>query len=131
MLNILVKTLNISQNPQKNTDARVFFLTKLQGTCNFIKKETLAPVFSCEFCEIFKNKNLHLLLLLLLMVSIQTSKNILSRMFYKIGVLKNFAKFTGKRAYRGLFLNKAAVFQPTTWLKNGMNKYSCSLERIR
>ena len=23
--------------------------------CNFIKKETLAKVFSCEFCEIFKN----------------------------------------------------------------------------
>ena len=22
---------------------------------NFIKKETLAQVFSCEFCEIFKN----------------------------------------------------------------------------
>ena len=24
-------------------------------TCNFIKKETLAQVFSCEFCEISKN----------------------------------------------------------------------------
>ena len=23
--------------------------------CNFIKKETLAPVFSCEFCKIYKN----------------------------------------------------------------------------
>ena len=23
--------------------------------CNFIKKETLTKVFSCEFCEIFKN----------------------------------------------------------------------------
>ena len=23
--------------------------------CNFIKKETLAQVFSCEFCEIFKS----------------------------------------------------------------------------
>ena len=23
--------------------------------CNFIQKETLAQVFSCEFCEIFKN----------------------------------------------------------------------------
>ena len=25
------------------------------SACNFIKKETLAQVFSCEFCEIFKN----------------------------------------------------------------------------
>ena len=24
-------------------------------TCNFIKKETLAQVFSCDFCKIFKN----------------------------------------------------------------------------
>ena len=24
-------------------------------TCNFMKKETLAQVFSCEFCEIYKN----------------------------------------------------------------------------
>ena len=23
--------------------------------CNFIKNEILAQVFSCEFCEIFKN----------------------------------------------------------------------------
>ena len=30
---------------------RVFFLIKL----HFIKKETLAPVLSCEFCEILKN----------------------------------------------------------------------------
>ena len=26
-----------------------------QGLCNFIKKETLAQVFSCEFCKISKN----------------------------------------------------------------------------
>ena len=32
------------------------FLNKVAGlACNFIKKETLAQVFSCEFCEISKN----------------------------------------------------------------------------
>ena len=30
------------------------FLSKTSA-CNFIKKETLPQVFSCEFCEIFKN----------------------------------------------------------------------------
>ena len=45
--------LKISQNSQENTCARV-------SSCrpharNFIKRETLAQVFSCEFCEIFKN----------------------------------------------------------------------------
>ena len=38
--------LEISQNSQENTCARV---------CNFIKKETLAQVFFCEFCEISQN----------------------------------------------------------------------------
>ena len=48
--------LEISQNSQENTSARVSFLNKVAGTtCNFIKKETLAQVFSCKFCEISKN----------------------------------------------------------------------------
>ena len=46
--------LEISQNLLENTCARVSFLIKLEA-CNFIKKETLAQVFSCEFCDISKN----------------------------------------------------------------------------
>ena len=38
--------LKISQNSQKNTCVRVFFLIKLQN---------LAQVLSCEFCKVFKN----------------------------------------------------------------------------
>ena len=45
--------LKVWQNSQKNTCAKVSFLIKLQAY-NF-KKETLAQVFSCEFCKIFKN----------------------------------------------------------------------------
>ena len=33
--------------------------TKSLKTCNFIKKETLAHVFSCEFCKISKNNFLY------------------------------------------------------------------------
>ena len=43
--------LEISQNSQENTCARISFLRD----CNFIKKEILAQGFSCEFCEIFKS----------------------------------------------------------------------------
>ena len=46
--------LKISQNSHEKTYARVSFLIKLQA-CNFIKKETLAQMFSCEFCEVVKN----------------------------------------------------------------------------
>ena len=48
--------LKMSRNLQENTSARVSFLIKLRPPiCNFIKKETLAQVFYCEFCDIFKN----------------------------------------------------------------------------
>ena len=43
------------QNSQENTCARVSFLTKLPGLLTFILKETLAQLFSCEFCKIFEN----------------------------------------------------------------------------
>ena len=48
--------LKISQSSQENTCSRVSFLINLQAeACNFIKKEILAQVLSCEFCKISKN----------------------------------------------------------------------------
>ena len=49
--------LKLSQNSQENTCATV---PLFEWSCsvkagNFIKKETLVRVFSCEFCEISKN----------------------------------------------------------------------------
>ena len=46
--------LEISLNSHENSCDRVSFLIKLQAY-NFIKKETLAQVFSCEFSKISKN----------------------------------------------------------------------------
>ena len=57
----LVKNVfsEISQNSQENTCARDSFFDKVAGlrskAFNFIKKETLAQVFSREFCQISKN----------------------------------------------------------------------------
>ena len=42
--------LEISQNSEENTCTRASF-----QACNFIKEETLAQVFLCEFWETFKN----------------------------------------------------------------------------
>ena len=47
--------LEISQNSQQNTCARVSLSNLQAEACNFIKKETLAQVFSSEFCEVSKN----------------------------------------------------------------------------
>ena len=41
--------LEILQSSQENTCVRASVLI------NFIKKETLSQVFSCEFCKIYKN----------------------------------------------------------------------------
>ena len=39
---------------------KYLLLSKIAGSaCNFIKIETLAQVFSCQFCEISKNTFLH------------------------------------------------------------------------
>ena len=47
--------LKISQNSQE-TPVLDSFLIKLQAeSSNFIKKEILAQLFSCEFCKFFKN----------------------------------------------------------------------------
>ena len=47
--------LEISQNLQENTCARVSFLIKLQASCIHIEKETLTHMFFCGFWEISKN----------------------------------------------------------------------------
>ena len=45
--------LEISQNSQENNCANLPMPNF--NSCNVIKKETLAQVFSCELCEITKN----------------------------------------------------------------------------
>ena len=48
--------LKISQYSQENICVETFFNTDAQAVAyNFIKKETLAQVFSCEYNKIFKN----------------------------------------------------------------------------
>ena len=48
---VLRKSFTLKFRTQENTCTRVSFLKKF----NFIKKATLARVFSCGFCEIAKN----------------------------------------------------------------------------
>ena len=45
------------KNLRENTCARISFLIKLQDfrPATLLKKEALAQLFSCEFCEVFKN----------------------------------------------------------------------------
>ena len=46
---------NFAKFAGKHLCQGLFFNKVAGGACNFIKKETLAQVFSCEFCEISKN----------------------------------------------------------------------------
>ena len=46
---------NFAKIKGKHLCQSLFFNKVAGGACNFIKKETLAQVFSCEFCEISKN----------------------------------------------------------------------------
>ena len=53
-MNVNVVLTSPNNNRQKQP-TEVFFKERCCEACNFIKKETLAQVFYCEFCEIFKN----------------------------------------------------------------------------
>ena len=46
---------NLSKFTEKQLCQSLFFNKVAGGACNFIKKETLAQVLSCEFCKLFKN----------------------------------------------------------------------------
>ena len=78
--------LEISKNPQENTCTGLRAATLL--------KKTLAQVFSCELCEISKNNFFteHLWTTASEFVTeMLIFRSRLSQMFFKIGVLKNFA----------------------------------------
>ena len=51
--------LIMSQNTNENTCIKVSFLNKVAGGLQLYQKKTLAQVFSCEFCEVFKNTLFH------------------------------------------------------------------------
>ena len=87
--------------------------------CNFIKRETLTQVFSCKFCEIFKNTcfteqvncfwNFFLemyIVLILRLDRLEISKISHSQVFFKIGVLECFPKFVVKLLYWSFYLTK-------------------------
>ena len=46
---------NFAKFPGKHLCQNLFFNKVAALACNFIEKETLAQVFSCELCEISKN----------------------------------------------------------------------------
>ena len=113
--------LEIWQNSQEKTCARASFLMKLLVKANnFIKKETdtnvmLTQMFSCEFCEIFKNifltEHLHWLLLDLIDSTI---------FFLEPGCTKNSQAKLLKTTYRSAFPRvptKNVSIRPSTYQK--------------
>ena len=108
-------------------------ITNLCNACNFNKKETMAQLFSCEFCEISKNTSFlqstsrGCLCTVIFMETVTKTKTVrvdfkdssviygqaiirdsYSEVLCKISVLKDFLKFTGKQLCQSLFFNKVA-----------------------
>ena len=93
-------------------------------------------MFSCEFfrtafscktsgrllqlhgtCFILNNKHLKIIFFSIFYVSILPIRSSHSDVFCKKGVLRNFAKFTGKHLCQCLFFNKAAGLSSANLLK--------------
>ena len=109
------------------------FFNKVAGlrsqACNFIKKETLAQVLSCEICEISKNTFFTENIRAAASVCIGSGR---LEVFCKKGVLKNFEKFTGKHLCclcRSLFFKKFAGIRPATLFKR-KTPFSCKFCRL-
>ena len=59
LIRIHLRNDKLSKRIERRSRPEVFckkgVLRNVAKACNFIKKESLAQVFSCEFCEIFEN----------------------------------------------------------------------------
>ena len=80
--------------------------------CNFVKKETLAQVFSCEFCKISKNKFFTEHLRTTASNFINHKRNILEFFKTKIFVLIRISRFAESTA---MFLNNFSAEAATRW----------------
>ena len=103
----------ILQISQEIICARISFVLKLQADAwNLIKKEALAQVFSCEFCEIFKNTFFYITPLVAASdykyFLLKSHRSSLPEVLCEKGVLENFTNFTGKHLFQSLFLKKVA-----------------------
>ena len=115
MRNILLLQTALLANDKNEVAKRkpvVGYDSRRGQACNFIKKEALAQVLSCEFCEIFKNtfftEHLWTTASMTLKYEILIVRSSHQRCSIKIGVLKFFSKFTGKHLCQSLFLNKVS-----------------------
>ena len=93
--------LEISQNSQENTRVRIYFLIKLQATL----AETLAQVFSCEFCEIFENIE-HLWWLLLVFIFYYVFFFFFDCLFFLFVIIFNHSLLLGKSYFNAATLSE-------------------------
>ena len=98
------------------------FFNKVAGACNFIKKETLAQLFSCEFCDIFKNAFFYRTTLVVVSANIKTRFQnhinqyvVKSQIFINANIVWNWQNFVENSKIRAL-LNKLRL---TNWIKTG------------
>ena len=79
------------------------------------KIEAPRMFFSCEFCNIFKH-------------TFFTERSSHQRCFVRKGVLRNFAKFTGKHLCQSLFFNKVAGLRPEVALQHGCSSATADFQ---
>ena len=130
--------LEISQNSQENTYARV------PEACNFVKKETLAQVFSCEFCEISKNIFSHRTPLVaasvLLISRFQNKAKILLLKLSKLILLFDFIlntlfpNLSGSifllRSSNWTFITRFLCVHKSTWYENKITEHLACIQTI-
>ena len=128
-------SLEISQISQENAFARVSFLIKLQAkTCNFIRKETQAQMFSCEFCKNFKNTFFHRTHYDVVLLFLLLTLNIFCTFFSRVSVVDfeqlNVSWFVW--TIKDLFLSRwiSSLFIPSRFLHSVVGLWRELVETI-
>ena len=87
------------------------------------KKCLLHFLLLVMFCFFLKKCLLHILLLVMLFAHVVKRSNSRSQIFFKTGVLKNFAILIGKHLCWSRFLKKFQYWRPAFLFKNRLQHY--------
>ena len=121
----MYRKLKTNRNHQKKKKKKIEKFTILDSYCIFLHLSCMNPVntFSVLFCVLlnmpweqklisWNDQN----------ISVVICRSSRPKVFYKKGVLTNFAKFTGKQLRESLYFNKVAGLRPANVCLQGSKR---------
>ena len=110
----MIHDTQIAQISQKQDERNMYISRIMRNMYKFIYRISYIHILYILYIYIY----VHICRMIFISFSISTSSKRRSNcleVFYKIGLLNNFTKFTGKHLRWNLFLNKVTFWMPATF----------------